>query len=307
MGTWGTSLYSGDYAADLRSTIGAIMRLPNDGDELLKILVDIESDAAEDSDDEDHTIFWLVTADIFLKKGVFCPQLTETALKIIDSGQDLAMMESLGMDERDLKKRAAVLSDLRTRLTTPPEYPVKERKVMKKPLPYLMEVGDCYIFPTAEGESWNPYVGTIEEMAKRTDWKQDGWGIMLVVDRGKAFDYLPWYRPLVMTPTLIKKPTTNDIFSILKWELKNPGTLTSSHFKRLKFEKLINLPIDIDKWKLIFPKRVSGFSAAIQDISIGNSLIRINSKYNKAGISNIKDILVDEKSFRNTFGISSDC
>ena len=38
MGVWGAGLYSGDFAMDLRSTIGAVARLPFDNDKLLDIL-----------------------------------------------------------------------------------------------------------------------------------------------------------------------------------------------------------------------------------------------------------------------------
>ena len=68
MGTWGTSLYAGDFAMDLRSTISAVAHLPFDADRLLEILCESEPDAANNPDDEDHTIFWLVVADQFAKR-----------------------------------------------------------------------------------------------------------------------------------------------------------------------------------------------------------------------------------------------
>lgn len=40
MGVWGAGLYSGDFAMDLCSTIGAITRLPFDGDRLAVIVVE---------------------------------------------------------------------------------------------------------------------------------------------------------------------------------------------------------------------------------------------------------------------------
>jgi hypothetical protein len=42
MGAWGTGLYSGDFAMDLRGTIAAISRLPFDGDRLAEILCESE-------------------------------------------------------------------------------------------------------------------------------------------------------------------------------------------------------------------------------------------------------------------------
>ena len=69
MGTWGTRLYSGDFAMDLRSTIGAVARLPFDGDRLVEILCEAEPGAANNSNDEEHTIFWLVVADQFARRA----------------------------------------------------------------------------------------------------------------------------------------------------------------------------------------------------------------------------------------------
>jgi len=45
MGAWGTSLYSNDFAADLRSLISAVARLPYDGDRLAEIICSTERSA----------------------------------------------------------------------------------------------------------------------------------------------------------------------------------------------------------------------------------------------------------------------
>ena len=42
MGTWGTGLYGGDFAADLRTTARAVLRLPLDADRLVQILAETE-------------------------------------------------------------------------------------------------------------------------------------------------------------------------------------------------------------------------------------------------------------------------
>ena len=53
MGVWGTGLYAGDFAADLRSTVGAVVRLPFDPDRLVSLLCDAESSIANDPEDEE--------------------------------------------------------------------------------------------------------------------------------------------------------------------------------------------------------------------------------------------------------------
>ena len=70
MGAWGTGLYSGDFAMDLRGTIRAVARLPFSADRLVDVLCDAEPGAARSSVDSDHTVFWLVVADQFAKRGI---------------------------------------------------------------------------------------------------------------------------------------------------------------------------------------------------------------------------------------------
>ena len=144
MGVWGTGLYSGDFAQDLRSAIRAVSRLPFDGERLDEILSTTEPSAANNSNDEDHTTFWLVVADQFAKRGIVCISVRGRALDIIDRGTDIDMLASLGMPPADLRKRRAVLDGLRARLVTPPVDP-PPRPVLKKPQEFLLETGDVYI------------------------------------------------------------------------------------------------------------------------------------------------------------------
>ena len=72
MGVWGTGLYSGDFAMDLRGSISAVARLPFDGDKLVDILCETEPAAANNPNDEDHSIFWLIVADQFAKRAIAC-------------------------------------------------------------------------------------------------------------------------------------------------------------------------------------------------------------------------------------------
>src|SRR6266705_6440914 len=97
MGVVGTGLYSGDFAMDVRATVGAVLRLPFDTDKLVDILCDTEPSAANNPSNEDHTTFWLVIADQFAKRGVACDRVCSKALDIIDTGADMAMLEKLGM------------------------------------------------------------------------------------------------------------------------------------------------------------------------------------------------------------------
>jgi hypothetical protein len=268
MGVWSTGLYSGDFALDLRSTIRAVARLPYDGDKLLEILCETEPGAANSLDDEDHSTFWLVTADQFAKRGVVSERARERASTIIDNGSDIAMLEKLGMDPAGLRKRSKVLEELRARIAAPASG--KPRSVLKKPQPYLMDVGDVLIYPTCEGKCINPYFASKE---RDRGWKgQDGWSAMVIVDRGRAFEFLVWYRPLTLALAMRDKPTLVALHQEMLWKFRNTGTCPPSHFKKMEFEKIGVLAIDRAKLGRIFPDMRPGTSAAINDISIANSL-----------------------------------
>lgn len=84
VGTWGPGLYSDDFAADLRTMVGTVSRLPLSGDEIVALLQDPEPGSAA-PDDEDYTTFWLVVADQLHRRGIGSTAY-ERALAIIDDG-----------------------------------------------------------------------------------------------------------------------------------------------------------------------------------------------------------------------------
>src|ERR1051325_10085498 len=202
MGVWGSGLYSGDFAADLRATVSAVSRLPFDGDRLATILSDIEPAAANNIDDEDHTTFWLVLADQFARRGIVSKRVRDMALQILDRGRDLEMLSKLGMTPTLLNQRQKMLADLRRRIELIP-HNEKPRPVLKKPQPLLMQVGDVLAYPTSHGKCINSYYPSKERIP---NWKQDGWGLAIVVDVGRAFDFLAWYRHITPLAALDRRP-----------------------------------------------------------------------------------------------------
>jgi hypothetical protein len=267
MGVWDAGLYSGDFAQDLRSTIRAISRLPYDGDKLIEIVCQTEPAAANSPDDEDHSIFWLVAADQFVKRSIASDRARETALKIIEEGSDIAKLEKLGMDPAGLRKRRIVLEELRAKIAAPPS--PKPRPVLKQPQAYLMEVGDVLVYPACEGKSINPYFASKE---RDRSWKgQDGWSAVVIVNRGRAFEFLTWYRPLTLAVPLTERPTLAGLRGDLIWKFGRAGTCSPSHFKKMELEKIGSAPIDGNKLVGIPEAMSPGTSAAINDISIANS------------------------------------
>jgi hypothetical protein len=270
MGAWGIGLYASDFALDLRSSVKAVSRLPFTPDKLLDCLREAEPRAANDSTDADHTVFWLTVADQFAKRGIDCAAARERASAIIATGADLAAMAALGMDERSLAKRRAVLEDLRRRIEAS-VVASKARTVLKSPQKFLLQSGEILTYPTCKGEPINPYaVG--KDWAFVKAWKQDGWGAFVVAERGLVFEYLAWYRPLVICEPFLEEPTRAEILAPRMWLLRNPGTLVARHLENMALKSLGRVSIDEGALTRIFPNRGSGKSCAVNDVSIANNI-----------------------------------
>jgi hypothetical protein len=269
MGVWGTGLYSGDFAKDLGSATRAVAQLPFDGEKLADLLCSLEPGAANNRSDEDHTTFWLVIADQFAKRGIVCERVRQRALEIIDGGEDVAILSRLGLNAAGLKKRGKLLADLRGRIVTATA-PAKPRSVLKKPQALLMDVGDVVVYPTARGNPINPYFSSVEKM--RPEWIQDGWGAAAIVETGREFGFLAWYRPLTIAKETRAKMRLEDVLANEVWVMRLPGTCSASHFRKMRLEKIGAATIDGEKLDRCFPKRQTGRSAAVNDISIANRL-----------------------------------
>jgi hypothetical protein len=123
------------------------------------------------------------------------------------------------------------------------------------------------------GPNINPYFPS-KEMNKiytkggPKPWTQDGWGAMLVVDRGRAFDYFAWYRVLTLAESMPQKPAPESLLDgNTLWRLSLPGTCLVRHYARLELEKIGALPVSSTKVKNLFPGLRPGTSAAVSDIS----------------------------------------
>ena len=276
MGVWGVALYSGDFAADLRSTIGAVSRLPFTIGRLVDIVCETEPAAANNLDDSDYTTFWLILADQFAKRGLQSDRVRDTALRIIDEGRDLQSLRALGMPERDLAKRARVLGELRARLLGPAVD--KRREVLKRPQPFIMDVGDVIVYPTEGGDPFNPYYSPrlIESIrakhGRAVTFSPDGWSAAVIIARGKAFEFLAWYQTLTPLYALDTLPTLSSLESHGPWRLMMPGTCSKPHFERMRLQKIAQVTLDIGAVTRALGSLRDGTRAAISDISIANQL-----------------------------------
>jgi hypothetical protein len=275
MGFWGTALYSGDFAMDLRATISAVARLPFDADRLVEILCETETGAANNPADEEHTTFWLVLADQFARRGIVSERVRARALEIIAADEDLAVMNKRGMKPADIRKRRKMIEQLRDRIIASPVN--KPRTTLKKPQPLLMETGDVIVYPTCGGKCINPYFASKELDRQYTKdgplpWMQDGWGAALIIDCGRAFDFLAWYRPLTIIEARSERPSLESLRGAVLWKLETAGTCSQAHFTKMELQKIGTLSIDAAKVKTVFPDLRAGISAAVSDISLSNRL-----------------------------------
>jgi len=269
VGAWGTGLYASDFAADLRAVIAAVARLPLDEQGLVTAICGAEKSAAENPADEDHTVFWLVLADQFEKRGIFSASVRDAALAIIDGGKDAAMMQKLGMKPADLRKRAAKLGELRARIVAQP-VGSKPRKTMQRPEPYAFEVGGVYAYPTRGGDTVNPYMGP--KYFDRSKWFPDGFGLMLVIGRARAFDYLAWYQAAPSVEVVPSVPDHTNLMGEICWGLPIYGTCSPAHFRKIELEEIGVFPIIPARLDHFFPHLAQGTTYAIHDISLANGM-----------------------------------
>jgi hypothetical protein len=179
-------------------------------------------------------------------------------------------MAALGMDEKSLVKRRAMLEELRRRIAAPIET-TGPRAVLKAPQKLLLEVGEVLIYPVCKGEPINPYTFG-KDWAIVKAWQQDGWGAFVVVERGHMFDFLAWYRPLVITEPWPDEPTLVELARPRMWLLRNPGTLTLRHHANISLKSVGRVSIDPAKLATAFPRRGSPMNSAVNDISLGNNI-----------------------------------
>ncbi|HEV8679110.1 MAG TPA: hypothetical protein VGQ90_07020 [Stellaceae bacterium] len=269
MGAWGTGLYAGDFAQDLKAAISAVCRLPLAEEQLVEAICQSEAEAAGDPANEDHTIFWLVLADQFEKRRIFSRRVQQTALAIIDDGKDAATMQALGMQPGDIRKRAAKLAELRARLAVQPKLSV-ERKTIKAPLPYVFEQYGVYAYPVRGGEPINPYLPATR--FDRASWHPEGFLLMLILSRGRAFGYLPWYVAAKATQILPAVPNRATVAADVRWTATIYGTCNPTHFKKLELTETGIFQLDPARVDHFFPHLATGIIQAVSDISIANDM-----------------------------------
>jgi hypothetical protein len=125
MGAWGTAVFSDDLAADLR---GDFRELIGDGLTSTQAVDKLMAEYKSSLDDPDEaSVFWIALASIQWNLGRLEERTKRKALRVIDSGQDLARWDDLS----DRKKRAEVLQKVRSQLESPQPAPKRVPRTIK--------------------------------------------------------------------------------------------------------------------------------------------------------------------------------
>jgi hypothetical protein len=235
MGAWGGGLYDSDFALDLKATIKGVLRAPFGDDELVAEINAYLGGAADGADTHDY---WLVLADQFERHGIPRRGIFDRALAIIETGEDVALLEQLGADSRTIAERRRETAKLAGRLREP--RPARPRKPLKKPQPLLLEPGEALAWPTERGNSINPYVAE-DLLGKLGGFAQDGWGFGIVTDAGHQLHVLAFYAVQVLlwrraerpSPALaVHCPRSSHLY----------GTTGKLHLERARVERLGRVP-----------------------------------------------------------------
>jgi hypothetical protein len=92
---------------------------------------------------------------------------------------------------------------------------------------------------------------------------------MVIIDVGRAFDFLAWYRPLTISNARPQKPTIGSLRFDVLWTMRRPSVCSALHFKKMKLEKVGEPSLDREKLSRLFPDMRPGTSQAINNISLG--------------------------------------
>lgn len=147
MGAWGTAISSNDTYADI---YGEFFDLYNDGldvAEISKKLIADNQEIINDTDDSNN--FWFVLAKAQWECKQLDKDIFDRVKKVIETGVDLEVWRQLDADEKDIKKRKAVLDKFLADLQTDrPKAKSRKKKIIRQP---VFEKGDCLSFKLENG------------------------------------------------------------------------------------------------------------------------------------------------------------
>lgn len=147
MGTFGTAIFSDDFACDIRDEFKALIGDGMTSEEATKYLLASNLDSSTNEDEA--SVFWLSLAAIQWKNGRLLEYVKQKAIEVIESGSDLKRWELEG-DKKLVGKRQKELIKLKEQLMSPQPSQKKIAKVYKEYTPY--EVGDVFSYAHSSGK-----------------------------------------------------------------------------------------------------------------------------------------------------------
>ena len=235
MGASGGGLYDSDFALDLKGTIGGVLRAPLSDDE---VLAEIWASHGEGAVEADALDYWLVLADQFERRGIRRQDVFERAIAIVETGEDVAMLEELEAEPKTIAGRRKETTTLVERLRDP--RPAKPRRPLKKPQPLLLGPGEALTWPTDGGRSINPYVPE-DLLWKLGGFTQDGWGFGIVTEAGHHYQVLAYYAVQVLKWRRAERPSP-ELAVHCPRSAHHYGTISELHLKRARVERLGRVP-----------------------------------------------------------------
>jgi hypothetical protein len=258
MGTYGTGLYGNDTAMDLRDEFRLVVRTPWDGQRLANWAAGAYPAIVNPADDE-HSDVALALADQFWVYGIDHAPTLQRARDIVTGGTDLASKQALGMSAGDLRRRARTLQAVLAKWRQPNPRP-RERRILSNPEPFVLRPGDCLVYPVADGQIRNPYVGPrkAERFFAVHRWDADGWGSLIVLDAYHRHDVLARYIVALLTNDDDRPPGIDEIPDLHIRHTRPIGLPAGSpprrrvhavhatrvHLERMRMEAIGNLPVN---------------------------------------------------------------
>jgi hypothetical protein len=147
MGVCGTAISSNDTYADI---YGKFFDHYNNGLDVAEISKKLITDNQETINDKDDcNNFWFALAKAQWECKQLDKDIFDRVKKVIETGADLEVWRQLDADEKDIKKRKAVLDKFLTDLQTErPKAKSRKRKIIRQP---VFEKGDCLTFKLENG------------------------------------------------------------------------------------------------------------------------------------------------------------
>jgi hypothetical protein len=146
MGTFGTAIFSDDFACDIRDEFKELIGEGLTPEQATNALVNSYADSLNDPDEA--SVFWLALAAIQWKTGRLLDTVKEKATGIIEVGSDLERWKLQG-DKKLLAQREKQLQKLKEQLLSPQPAPKRIAKLYKHFTPF--EVGDVVAYAHSSG------------------------------------------------------------------------------------------------------------------------------------------------------------